>query len=179
MVESNFEHSFHQFGNGIQVIKESIFKNFLQMDRSEKALEYFDNKFNCAQSVLTAFANELGLSEDESLRVSCAFGGGIGRQQHTCGALTGAAMVLGLAFGKGKNDSDFKKLDSYTKTVELFDEFAKIHGSTNCRKLLNDLNMNDANELELINKLGLFDTNCRKYVADSVRLTEKIIENNK
>ena len=49
------------------------------MDRSEKALEYFDNKFNCAQSVLTAFANELGLSEDESLRVSCAFGGGIGR----------------------------------------------------------------------------------------------------
>ncbi len=149
------------------------------MDRSEKALEYFDNKFNCSQSVLTAFINESGLSEDDSLRVACAFGGGIGRQQHTCGALTGAAMVLGLVFGKGKNDSDDKKLDSYANTVELFDEFTRLNGSTNCRKLLNDLNMRDAGDLELINELGLFNTSCRKYVADAVRLTEKIIENNR
>jgi C_GCAxxG_C_C family probable redox protein len=66
------------------------------MDRSEKALEYFDNKFNCAQSVLIAFAAELGLSDNDSLKVACAFGGGIGRQQLTCGAVTGAAMALGL-----------------------------------------------------------------------------------
>jgi C_GCAxxG_C_C family probable redox protein len=149
------------------------------MDRAEKALEYFDNKFNCSQSVLTSFSNVSGLSEDESLRVACAFGGGIGRQQHTCGALTGAAMVLGLVYGKGMNESDDKKLDSYAKTVELFDEFTRLNGSTNCRKLLNDLDMRDAGELELINELGLFTTSCRKYVTDAVRLTEKIIENNK
>ena len=80
------------------------------MDHSEKALNLFDNKFNCAQSVLTAFAEELGLTEDESLRVACAFGGGMGRQQLTCGAVTGAAMALGLKFGKGKNDERWKKI---------------------------------------------------------------------
>ena len=145
------------------------------MDRSEKALSYFDNKFNCAQSVLTAFADESGLSEEDSLRVSCAFGGGMGRQQYTCGAVTGAALALGLRLGKGKNDNDEKKLQTYDKTVELFAEFTKLNGSTNCRELLNNLNMRDEKELELINEQNLFHTNCRKYVADAVRIAENII----
>ncbi len=145
------------------------------MDRAEKALSYFDNKFNCAQSVLTAFADESGLSEDDSLRVSCAFGGGMGRQQHTCGAVTGAAMALGLRFGKGKNDEEEKKQQTYNLTVELFDEFTKLNGSTNCRELLNNLNMRDDKDLELINVQNLFHTNCRKYVADAVRIAENII----
>jgi C_GCAxxG_C_C family probable redox protein len=145
------------------------------MDRSEKALSYFDNKFNCSQSVLIAFAQEFGLTEDESLRVACAFGGGMGRQQHTCGAVIGAAMALGLKFGKGRNDSDDKKQLTYDKTVELFDEFNKLNGSTNCRKLLNDLDMRNEDELRLINEQNLFHTNCRKYVADAVRITERLL----
>jgi len=149
------------------------------MDRTLKALEYFDNKFNCSQAVLTAFADELGLTEDQSLRVATAFGGGMGRQQHTCGAVTGAAMVLGLKFGKAKNDHEDKKQDTYQKTVEFFDEFASIHGSTVCRHLLNDLDMRNADDLQKINEQGLFHTNCRKYVTDAVLLIEKIIENNK
>jgi C_GCAxxG_C_C family probable redox protein len=146
------------------------------MDRSEKALSYFDNKFNCSQSVLTAFAQELGLTEDESLRIACAFGGGMGRQQHTCGAVTGAAMALGLKYGKGRNDSDDKKLLTYEKTVELFEEFNKLNGSTNCRKLLSDLDMRNEDELRKINEQNLFHTSCRKYVADAVRITERVMD---
>ncbi len=149
------------------------------MDHREKALSYFDNKFNCSQSVLTAFAEELRLTEDESLRVACAFGGGMGRQQLTCGAVTGAAMALGLKFGKGKDDSDEKKLLTYEKTVQLFDEFTKMNGSTNCHKLLNDLDMRDEKELSLINEQNLFHNNCRKYVVDAVKITEQIINNSK
>jgi len=145
------------------------------MDRSEKALSYFDNKFNCSQSVLAAFTEESGLTEDESLRVACAFGGGMGRQQFTCGAVTGAAMALGLKFGKGLSDEDEKKQLTYDKTVELFDEFTKLNGSTTCRKLLNDLDMRNENELNLINEQNLFHTNCRKYVADAVKITERIM----
>jgi len=145
------------------------------MDRSEKALFYFDNKFNCSQSVLTAFVEDLGLTEDESLRIACAFGGGMGRQQHTCGAVTGAAMALGLKYGKGINDSDDNKQLTYDKTVELFEEFNKLNGSTNCHKLLNDLDMRNEDELRLINEQNLFHTNCRKYVADAVRITERLL----
>lgn len=149
------------------------------MDRSEKALSCFDNKFNCSQSVLTAFAGESGLTEDESLRVACAFGGGIGKQQLTCGAVSGAAMALGLKFGKGKNDEEEKKQLTYNKTVELFDAFTKLNGSTNCRTLLNNLDMRKEDELSLINEQNLFHTNCRKYVVDAVKITEQIIKDSK
>jgi C_GCAxxG_C_C family probable redox protein len=149
------------------------------MDLSEKALSYFDNKFNCSQSVLTAFAEELGLTEDESLRVACAFGGGMGRQQHTCGAVTGAAMALGLKFGKGRNDEDEKKQQTYDKTVEFFDKFSGLNGSTNCRKLLNDLDMRNEDDLRLIKEQSLFHTNCRKYVTDAVKITEQIFQDSK
>lgn len=147
------------------------------MDKTEKALSYFDNKYNCAQSVLVAFAEECGLKADEALKVSSAFGGGMGRQQHTCGAVTGAAMALGLKFGKGENDSDDKKLLTYDKTIELFAEFAKQNGSSVCLELLDNLVMRNENDLELINKNNLFHTRCRKYVADAVRITENIITN--
>ena len=149
------------------------------MDHSEKALTYFDNKFNCAQSVLASFAPELETSEDELLRVACAFGGGMGRQQFTCGAVTGSAMVLGLKFGKGIADSDDKKQETYEKTVELFEEFAKLNGSTNCRELLKGLDMRNEKELSEINAQELFHTHCRKYVSDAVKLTEQIINKTK
>jgi len=145
------------------------------MEKQEKALALFDNKFNCAQSVLASFADVFNMHEDDLLRVSCAFGGGIGRQQHTCGAVTGAAMALGLACGKGKNDSDDKKQLTYEKTVELFEEFNRLNGSTNCRTLLNNLDMRDEWDHAEIERQNLFHTNCRKYVADAVRITEKIL----
>ena len=55
----------------------------------------FSEGFNCSQSVLVAFAPELGLDADAALRVSAAFGGGMGRLGDTCGAVTGALMAAG------------------------------------------------------------------------------------
>ncbi len=149
------------------------------MDRSEKALSLFDNKYNCSQSVLTAFSEDLDMTEDELLRVACAFGGGIGRQQLTCGALTGASMVLGLKFGKGLNDSEDKKQETYSRVVGLFEEFARLNGTSNCRELLHNLDMNDENDYKTILEKNLFHTNCRKYVADAVKITGQIIETSK
>ena len=66
------------------------------MTKSETALDYFRNKFNCSQAVFAAFGPAYGLSEDSCLKIGCAFGGGMGKQQLTCGAVTGALMALGL-----------------------------------------------------------------------------------
>jgi C_GCAxxG_C_C family probable redox protein len=147
------------------------------MTKEKKAIDYFRNKYNCAQSVITVFGNEFGLSENDCLKVSCAFGGGMGRQQHTCGALTGALMVLGLKYGKALNDPEEKKSFTYSKARELFSEFKKLHGSTICRDLLNGLNMNDPDDNRKIKELKLFDIQCEKYVADAVKISEKLMEN--
>lgn len=145
------------------------------MKKSEKAVEYFRNKFNCSQSVFTVFSHDYGYSENDALKVSCAFGGGMGRQQLTCGAVTGALMAIGLKYGKGINDSEEKKQLTYSKTRELFEEFIKIHGSTNCRELLEGLNMSDPEDNKKIMDRRLFDIKCEEYVASAVKITERIL----
>ncbi|MFN8241623.1 MAG: C-GCAxxG-C-C family protein [Bacteroidales bacterium] len=144
------------------------------MKKQDQALEYFWNKFNCAQSVFTPFGKEHGLDEAAALKLSCAFGAGMGRQQFTCGAVTGALMAIGLKYGKAIGDPEEKKLETYAKTREFFEAFKAIHGSTSCRTLLNDLDLNDPGDHKKIEELGLFRKNCDCYVKDAVRLAEEL-----
>jgi C_GCAxxG_C_C family probable redox protein len=146
------------------------------MKKQEKAVEYFRNKFNCSQSVLTVFGAEYGLSENDCMKIACAFGGGMGRQQHTCGAVTGALMVLGLKYGKALNDPEEKKQLTYLKTREFFAEFIKLNGSANCRELLDGLDMNDPDDQKKIMDLKLYDIKCEKYIAVAVNIAENIVK---
>jgi len=145
------------------------------MDKAKKARKYFDNHFNCAQSVLATFANDFNISEDIALRIACAFGGGIGRQQLTCGAVSGALMVIGLKYGKSIDNSEEKKKLTYNKTVEFINEFKKINGSICCKDLLDGLDMNNEEDFKKILSRNLFQIRCGKYVEDSVEIVGKII----
>lgn len=144
--------------------------------KKNEATRYFRNHFNCSQSVFTVFRTECGLTEEQCLKSACAFGGGMGRQQLICGALTGAMMAIGMKYGKAMGDPEEKKVETYAKTRELFAEFENIHGSSNCRELLKGFNMNDPDDHKRIIELRLFDTLCEKYVADAVTITEKLIK---
>ena len=146
------------------------------MKKSEKALSYFNNSFNCAQSVFTTFGPELGLTEDECLKIACAFGAGMGKQQHVCGAVTGALMVLGARFGKAKNDPESKKDLTYSKADEFLNRFKAKNDSITCKELLRGLNMNNPDELKKINELRLFETSCEKYIQDAVEIIENMIK---
>jgi C_GCAxxG_C_C family probable redox protein len=145
------------------------------MKKADKANEYFRNKFNCSQSVFTVFGTDFGLSENECLKIGCAFGAGMGRLQLTCGAVTGALMALGLKYGKATGDPEDKKQETYIKTREFFTEFIKIHGSSVCRELLKGLDINDPDDYKKIIEQNLFKTHCEKYVTDAVRIVEKMI----
>lgn len=148
------------------------------MKKEEKALEYFRNSFNCSQAVFTVFGTEYGLSEDDSLKIACAFGGGMGRQQLTCGAVTGALMSIGLKCGKAMGDDDSKKQETYRLTRDFFERFGKLNGSTNCRELLLGLDLNDEAGHSKIKDLGLFETHCEKYVRDAVSIVNEITSGN-
>ena len=69
------------------------------MTRPEKAEALFRSGYNCAQSVVMAFAPDFGLTQEEAERISAAFGGGFSRLRETCGTVSGAAMVLSLRYG--------------------------------------------------------------------------------
>jgi len=144
------------------------------MNKQQKAIEYHRNKFNCSQAVFAVMGTDLGLSEDDCLKVACAFGGGMGRLQYTCGAVAGALMALGLKYGSAINDPEEKKLLTYAKTKEFFNEFEKLHGSTNCRELLKGLNLNDPDDFKKIKDQNLFEILCEKYIVDAINIVEKL-----
>lgn len=103
------------------------------MNRQEKAKELFKAGLNCSQSVAAAFADIIGLSETQAAKLSCGLGGGIGRQREVCGAVCGAAMILGFVFS---SDDGKDKLSAYKKVQEFSNEFKNRNGSIICRELL-------------------------------------------
>ncbi|MDD5530304.1 MAG: C-GCAxxG-C-C family protein [bacterium] len=143
------------------------------MKNSDKAVLCFQKGFNCAQAVLSAFSDEFGLDEKTSLKISCAFGGGMGRMQETCGAVTAAFMVIGLKYGKYKiEDKDAKEL-TYKLVRDFAGEFKKLHKSINCRELLG-CDVTTKEGLELANEKNAF-ANCDKFVKDASEILEKML----
>jgi C_GCAxxG_C_C family probable redox protein len=115
--------------------------------RSDIAEEAFIRKYNCAQSVILAFPELINGSDQSVLKQSYGFGGGMGRLQETCGALTGGFMVIGLFHGTDVPDEAIK--DNINKNIQkLTSDFKSKWGTTNCRDLLGlDLNTTEGQEL--------------------------------
>lgn len=146
------------------------------MNKPEKAINFFDQGFNCSQSVLTAFSEDFAINENDLMKIACAFGGGMGRQQLTCGAVSGALMVLGLHFGRGINDDISKKGVTYEKAAEFLEAFKKRNGATDCLTLLQGLSFHNPDEMKRIEALNLFKTSCNKYAKDAVEIAQEMID---
>jgi C_GCAxxG_C_C family probable redox protein len=143
--------------------------------RKELALEYFKKGYNCAQAVLCAFGPDFEMDRETAFRVSCGFGGGIARLQFTCGAVTGAVMVLGLKFGKPVGDSFEKaKVNTYEPVRRLIDEFKKRNNALACIDLLG-LDMNNEEQRKQIKEKNLHAVICEKCVGDCVEILEELV----
>lgn len=143
------------------------------MKHTELAKHYFEQKFHCSQAVLVAFAKELGLSEEQALKLGACFGGGMCKGE-VCGACTGALMALGLKYGQ----ADVAELESRKKTnditVEFLDLFKKENGSYICKELLGcDLSTAQGKQYALDNKL--FVEFCPKMVESATIIVEKLL----
>lgn len=88
--------------------------------RYETAAAYHGRGFNCAQSVLAAFIEEIGMPEQELMSLAGGFGAGAGTGE-LCGAVSGAVMTLGLLTPVDLSEP----VASKKRTVELSKEFQK------------------------------------------------------
>ena len=74
-----------------------------RMEETQGLRARTDVHFNCCQSVLVPFADACGLDREAAFQLGANFGAGM-RHGGTCGAVTSALMVLGLA-GKGPDEA--------------------------------------------------------------------------
>lgn len=146
------------------------------MNKKEESLKIFSNRFNCCQSVISVFNDELGLNKDIALKISSGFGGGLTKGE-VCGAVSGAIMVLGLKYGHFiEGDMDSKaKMKSYTK--EFIRRFEEKNNSIICKKLLG-YDLSSEKEYLIIKDKELFDRLCPKYIEDSIEILEEILKVN-
>ena len=106
-------------------------------DYGQTAKELFLAGYNCSQAVFCAFAEDLGMERALATKLSASFGGGLGRLRLTCGCVSGAAMVLGLALGYDpENSPKDAKASHYEKVRELTMALEERNGSLSCRELL-------------------------------------------
>jgi len=105
------------------------------MNRMERSISYHKQGFNCCQSVVAAFSDLTGLSEQESFNVGGGFGSGAGTGE-LCGAISGAVMTLGLLTPVDAADPVGSKKRTVALSKEFQKRFQEKFGALRCRDLL-------------------------------------------
>ncbi len=145
------------------------------MEKRKRAIEAFNSGLNCSQSVLAVFLDEFETDNDLALSLACGFGGGMGRLQNTCGAVTGAYMVLGLLNYKKQDKSLADKEETYSMVREFNNKFKSLHGTTKCRELLNcDISTEEGRSYVRENNLP--EKVCSKCISDAVKIIGELSE---
>ncbi len=109
------------------------------------------------------------------MRVAGAFGAGMARTGESCGAVTGALMVIGLRHAKVRPDDDDSKEKAYALAQEFMDAFRERNRSLLCRELLG-VDVGTPEGMKVVREKNLFATVCPKFVGDAAEIIEEILE---
>ncbi len=142
-------------------------------DRIKLASVAFNNEYNCAQSVIMAFPELLEVNQESIIKQAVGFGGGMGRLQEVCGAITGGIMVIGLHRGSGIPQKENKEL-VYKEVQELGNRFRVNWGTIKCSDLLG-VNLRTDEGQELHTSLLQKEKICHKCVANAVAIVDDIL----
>ena len=135
---------------------------------AKKGTEMFLGGYNCTQSVLTILYEHMPNEEKTNLipRIASGFGGGIGLCGSVCGSLTGSIMAVGVKYGSNES-GEANNVKAYTKSLRLFKQFEKQHGSAICRELIK-YDLTKPEDLDKARTEGVFEKRCVKFVASAI-----------
>lgn len=104
----------------------------------DESVELFKNGLFCSEAILQVYNQHLNLGlNDAAIKMSTAFGAGLGASKCCCGSLTGAVLVLSTIKGRTSTQEDVGELFDLTR--ELHDRFKQRFKTTCCRALTNAL----------------------------------------
>ncbi|KAF1077569.1 C-GCAxxG-C-C family protein [Halodesulfovibrio sp. MK-HDV] len=144
--------------------------------RTEKAIAYLNDGLMCSEAVIAPYAEEFGLSKDVVLKISSGFAGGMA-QALTCGAVSGAFMVIGLRHGAGVSKDQGSRNFCFQLVKEFSQRFEKRRGTIECRKILgmNDINPDNPEDMNRLRTTGI----CEGVVRDASDILEELLFENK
>ncbi len=143
------------------------------MSSADKAIVLQKEGFSCSQAVLTAFCDRFGIDKNQALRIASSFGGGMHLNQ-TCGAVTGALMVIGLKYGRIKADDITAKMNNIEFVNQFAQKFKQRHKSISCTELLG-CDISTADGMQKAKDLCLIKQLCPAYVKSACEILEEIL----
>jgi len=113
----------------------------------KRAEELFgDTGLYCAESVLKAVSEFVGIDSPLIPKMATGFCGGMARYGGLCGAVSGGVMALGMVFGR--DSADIPTDDAYVNVREFLAAFERKHGGTYCFDLTGyNLDMPEGREM--------------------------------
>lgn len=142
--------------------------------RTEDAVTKHREGFSCAQAILCVYGPELGMDRETALKIAGGFGSGMGRMAGTCGAVTGACMVIGLVHGMSKAGDQQQKEISYEFVRRFAETFRERNSTLECRELMG-VDVSTPEGLAAAKEKNIFRTVCPKYVRDAAEILEELL----
>jgi C_GCAxxG_C_C family probable redox protein len=138
-----------------------------------KKADFVEERFsqvNCAQTVFSLYAEELGIDEETALKISSGFGGGMACAE-ICGAITGAYMVIGMKHGHSTSDPD-EKANTKRKIQQFNKRFKEEHGSLICKNLTG-FDISTPVGLEGARERDVFKNKCPRFIKTACMILEQ------
>jgi C_GCAxxG_C_C family probable redox protein len=127
------------------------------------------SQVNCAQTIFSLFAEDIGLDEKTALKIASGFGGGMACAE-TCGAVTGAYMVIGMKHGHATSDPDAKAITK--QKIQLFNEkFKEEHRSLICKELTG-YDISTPEGAATASEEGVFASKCPLFIKTACNIIE-------
>ena len=144
------------------------------MTKVDDVSALFKKGYNCAQSLLAVYGSDLGLDYETALRIASGFGGGIVDKGDTCGAVSGAIMIIGLKHASADVNNEKAHAKTHDAARQFIHVFTARHNTTICRDLIgHDLSMhngnNNSSETDIFRK-------CPTFVQDAAEIIEDILK---
>lgn len=144
-------------------------------EKGTLAKSNFEQGYNCAQSVLLAFYEDIGLEKSQAAKLASTFGGGMGRMREVCGAVSAMLMIEGMLEGYEDPEAKDEKSAVYERVRALADRFREKNHSIICRDLLMDTEKTPGFEPEERTKEYYERRPCGCYVEDAAHIVAEAI----
>ena len=140
------------------------------MDK-DKLFKLLEEGLNCSQTVLTYYADRYKLEKGKAIAIAQPFESGV-FTGGTCGAVSGAYMVLGLEYSSTGPETR----DKMREKVEIFNQkYTEKMGSLICKDILNlDISTEEGFKKALEEKK--FEEICPRAMVAAIEVLDEMVK---
>lgn len=137
----------------------------------QAARDYFlteENIYGCAETTFMALKHAYGLPDPGDSSAAMVLNGGVAYGGGICGAISGAAMAVGMLAERRIPDHNQAKRTARRIIMRYMDQFEAEHRSVNCRDLI-ELDIRDESQHHTFIESGIWRTICMGQIEFAVR----------